>query len=112
MKQLSGAVDAYSDHSQNFRIYYSRSSKNKQRRDEFKANLAQENRELRAQGRKARPMPDLDRQFPPEPEPSRMDSVTVTAQMNEYCEEVETSIMQGLVKLWVTQGIHADKVIQ
>lgn len=112
MKQLSGAIDYYSDQAQNFRIYYSRSNKNKMRREKFKSQWMEENQALRAQGRKPRPMPDLDRQFPPEQEPDRMDSVTATAQMNEYCEEVETSIMQGLVKLWVSQGIHAAKVIK
>lgn len=44
-------------------------------------------------------------------EPERLKSVQLTAQMNEYCQEVETSIMQGLVKLWVTQGIHSERII-
>jgi len=112
LKQLTGAVDAYANYSDSFRRYYSASRRLQAKRDAFKENFMNENRSLRAQGRKPRPMPDLDSLFPEEEEPSRMDSVTCTAQMNEYCEEVETSIMQGLVKLWVTQGIHADKVIQ
>lgn len=112
LKQLSGAIDAYSDQAQNFRIYYAMSSKQQTKRQNFKKQIEEENRELRAQGRRQRDMPDLDKQFPPIPEPDRMESVTVTAQMNEYCEEVETSIMQGLVKLWVSQGVHAEKVIK
>jgi len=112
LKQLSGAIDAYSEQAQNFRIFYAMSSKNEAKREAFRTAIENENRELRAQGRKTKTMPDLDRKYPRVPEPDRMESVTVTAQMNEYCEEVETSIMQGLVKLWVSQGVHADKVIK
>eukprot|EP01083_Nonionella_stella_P263851 895789_1 len=100
LKQLSTSIDAYGDQTQSFRSYYSKSSKNKSKKEDYLAKFREENMKLKSRGQKPRPMVNIDKLFPPEPEPDRMESVTLTAQMNEYCQEVETSIMQGLVKLW------------
>ena len=110
-KQLNGAIDAYADQTQNFRAYWSKSNRNKTAKEEAVAKWKNDNNMRVSRGQKKLPRPDFERQFPAEPEPDRMESVTLTAQMNEYCEEVETSIMQGLVKLWVTQGIQSERVI-
>eukprot|EP01083_Nonionella_stella_P093825 263088_1 len=112
LKQLSGAIDAYAEQTQHFRSYYSKSLKNKTNREDFIAKFREQNMKLKSRGQKPRPLPEVDRMFPAQPEPDRIESVTLTAQMNEYCQEVDTSIMQALVKLWVTQGIHSENVIQ
>jgi len=67
---------------------------------------------LKSRGLKVDPLPDYDSLFPKEPEPSRLESVTVCAQMAEYTQEVEHSVLQGLAKLWITQGFHGDDLIQ
>jgi len=112
LKQLSSSIDAYSDKTQQFRSYWSKSNKVKNAREAFLTKWREQNQALRSRGQKPKPLPDVDKMFPSETEPDRIESVTLTAQMNEYCEEVETSIMQGLVKLWVTQGIQSERVIQ
>eukprot|EP00485_Elphidium_margaritaceum_P024292 CAMPEP_0202712910 /NCGR_PEP_ID=MMETSP1385-20130828/47558_1 /ASSEMBLY_ACC=CAM_ASM_000861 /TAXON_ID=933848 /ORGANISM="Elphidium margaritaceum" /LENGTH=364 /DNA_ID=CAMNT_0049373101 /DNA_START=47 /DNA_END=1141 /DNA_ORIENTATION=+ len=113
LKQLSGSIDVYAEQTQQFRAYHSKTYKNRQARERAMKKWSDHNQELKSRGQKTKPQPDLDRMFPAEAEPQRIEAVTLTAQMNEYCEEVETNIMQGLVKLWVTQGIHSGKrVIQ
>merc|ERR1712113_772797 len=99
LKHLSGSIDAYSDQTQQFRSYYSKSSKAKSKKEEYLRKFNEENMRLQSRGQKKRPLGNIDKLFPPEPEPDRIESITLTAQMNEYCNEVETSIMQGLVKL-------------
>lgn len=111
LKQLSGTIDGYADQTQQFRSYYSKSSKIKHARESFLAKFREQNQELKSRGQKPKPLPDIDRLFPNEQEPDRIESVTLTAQMNEHCQEVETNIMQGLIKLWVTQGIYSERLI-
>lgn len=111
LKQLSSSIDGYADQTQNFRSYYSKSSKNKHLRAEAITKWKERNQELRSRGQKPIPLPNLDRQYPTEKEPERLEAVALTAQMNEHCQEIETSIMQGLVKLWVSQGIHSERII-
>lgn len=108
---MSSSIDGYADQTQNFRSYYSKSSKNKHLRAEAITKWKERNQELRSRGQKPIPLPNLDRQYPTEKEPERLEAVALTAQMNEHCQEIETSIMQGLVKLWVSQGIHSERII-
>ena len=112
MKQLSHCIDSYSQETGLFRTYYAKQAKNENNKSAFMDKFRKENEHLKSRGQKPRPQPDTDRLFPKEAEPARIESVTLTAQMSEYCDEIETSVMQGLVKLWVTQGIHSEKIIQ
>ena len=63
----------------------------------------------KAIGLKLKPMPNLEKLYPRDPEPSRAQALLLLGQMSQYNEEIETCALQGLSKLWLTQAVHSDQ---
>lgn len=111
LRQLSGSIDQYSKESNDFRVYWTKSHQSTRNRETHQRRLEAVNRERRMRGEKPKPIPNFDKEYPPIPEPDRMESVTICAQMNEYTEDIEASAISALTKLWITQGLHVNKLL-
>ena len=109
LKQLSNSIDSYASETQHFKNYY-RSCKNVQtRKQEYLERLHSENRDRKSRGLGQRQIPDdLHRIFPQDPEPNRLESTTLTAQMESYTKEISTNVIQGLSKLFMTQSFQSN----
>jgi len=109
LRQLSNSIDDFEIQTTAFRTYHSKSVKTKMLREETMQKYLEESKARKMRGLRVTPAPNVDKLFPKEPEPSRKEALTLVAQMSQYAEEIDSSVMQGLTKLWVTQGLHQDK---
>ena len=108
INNLSKSINDYNNDSNEFRNYY-RSCEQIKKRREFAVQSILENNK-NAKGAQRQEIGDLNKKFPFDEEPSRLKSMALAAQMSEYTEQIENTALQGLAKVWVSQGLHQDQL--
>jgi len=109
LRSLATCIDEYGNESQKFKQYWTKLYKKKKLREAQLLKQLERQKELRSQGRRDIGLQGIDEELMSEPEPPRLDSIALSTQMHHHTSEVEQSVLQGLSKLWLTQGLHQDE---
>ncbi|KAJ2847650.1 hypothetical protein IWW36_003748 [Coemansia brasiliensis] len=115
LRQLEAIGDLIEDNMQNARdwMYWKRGeAKEKGRRQQYVQRKAQANAARLARGEAAEPEPtekELDRMFKITPEPSRLDALLNTANLNLLTKSVTESRGPALTKMFMAQSLHESK---
>ncbi|KAJ2449845.1 hypothetical protein EV183_004658 [Coemansia sp. RSA 2336] len=115
LRQLEAIGDLIEDNMQNARdwMYWKRGeAKEKGRRQQYVQRKAQANAARLARGEAAEPEPtekELDRMFKVTPEPSRLDALLNTANLNLLTKSVTESRGPALTKMFMAQSLHESK---
>ncbi|KAJ2362517.1 hypothetical protein H4S01_004742 [Coemansia sp. RSA 2610] len=114
-RQLEAIGDLIDDHvhgAHNWMYWKRGEAKEKHRRQQFVQRKTQANAARVARGEKPEPEPteqELDRMFKLTPEPSRLDALLNTANLNLLTKGITESRGPALTKMFMVQGLHESK---
>jgi translation initiation factor 3 subunit H len=99
--RLMEAIDELAGETQKYQQYHRQIQKKQQEMQQYQQRRQAENATRIAQGQEPLPEEDLEAVFKLPHAPSRLDSLLITAQINQYCRQVSEHTRQSFCKLYV-----------
>ncbi|KAJ2160649.1 hypothetical protein GGF46_002078 [Coemansia sp. RSA 552] len=109
LEAIDDLIDAHIRDANQWMYWKRGEAKEKNRRHQFVQRKAQANAARAARGEAPEPEPtekELDRMFRPLPEPSRLDALLNTANLNLLTKGITQSRGPALTKMFMAQGLH------
>lgn len=105
LRMLMESVDELSQDSNKYNNYQRQLVKQQQMKQQHSAKRALENAAREARGEAPLPEEDLNKLFKPLPSPNRMDSLLISGQISNYCQEVNRFASQSLGKMFMLESL-------
>ncbi|KAJ2826125.1 hypothetical protein IWW50_001276 [Coemansia erecta] len=112
MESIGELIDSHIQDSRDWMYWKRGEAREKNRRQQYVQRRAQANAERVAQGKNPEPEiaeKDLDKMFKVLPEPSRMDALLNTANLNLLTKGITQSCGPALSKMFMVQGLHESQ---
>ncbi|XP_056618363.1 eukaryotic translation initiation factor 3 subunit H-A isoform X1 [Triplophysa dalaica] len=107
-KSLQLLMDRVDDMTQDivkFNTFCRNNSKQQQQKQQYLQRRQQENAQRQSRGEPSLPEEDIVKMFKPPPAPARMETLLISGQINNYCENIKEFTSQNLGKLFMAEAL-------
>jgi len=106
---MTECLDDLQTESQKLSFYQRTLARQQQQQAQWLQKRRAENFQRRAAGEEALPEEEPSNPvFKALPEPSKLESLLITDQINNYCSQINQFAAQGMEKMYLMQGLHTD----